>query len=631
MGSPAIFKARRTKLLTPAGLELSSNGKVDHDGWPNYIPNGHFEVSIAGVVGYADTPGVAPVDGTGGTPTMTFTRSTTAPLDGIAHLLITKPASVTQGNGCSIDFTIPSAQQARVQQIDFDYEVKSGTYASDIHIYVYDITNALLIQPSAFIVEPVIGPSSARLTFQTSSNSTSYRLIFHQAGNASNDYTLAIDNIRLGPQVVPLGAPVTDWVSYTPTFTPNTNASITAYWRRVGDSLQVSGSILWSGAGSATVPTINLPPGLSIDTSKLVTASNHAIGVGSFLDSGIIVYNLNLVVQSTTQFALQREFVSSSLVAQDGTLPVTPSTNDRANFLITSLPIAGWSSSTVVSSSADTRVVAAIAQGTNAASYAGGVPTVVYNTLVNDTHAAYNPATGVYTCPVPGFYRVTASLITPGVAWSLGDVFQLLLFRNGVQTRNVGRTRAQAATTLNLEATGSATIFCNAGDTLDVRVNAGKAFTLQTATDNNYIMIERLSGPSQIQASSVVAMSARLTSGGSVTANNPIVFNTADVDTHGGLNTATGRYTIPDPGNYRISFTGLVSGVTTDAVLWVNGVSTQALTTIAASSARQDSGSVIRRFNAGDIIDIRPNSTTTFGTSTPFFSNFSVERIGGIV
>lgn len=179
----------------------------------NYIVNGDAEVSTNGWATYADAAGARPVDGTGGSPTVTWTRSTSGPLRGGASFLLTKDAANRQGQGASYDFTIDTADRARVLNISFDWTVASGTYSpgtsttdSDVIIDIYDVTNAAIIEPAPIKLDgATIGINyKYNGSFQTASNSSSYRLIIHCATTSASAYTLKLDNIAISPNL-PIG------------------------------------------------------------------------------------------------------------------------------------------------------------------------------------------------------------------------------------------------------------------------------------------------------------------------------------------------------------------------------------------------------------------------------------------
>lgn len=58
----------------------------------NFISNPSPVKDTTGWATYADAAGTAPVDGTGGSPTVTWTRTTSSPLSETASFLFTKDA-----------------------------------------------------------------------------------------------------------------------------------------------------------------------------------------------------------------------------------------------------------------------------------------------------------------------------------------------------------------------------------------------------------------------------------------------------------------------------------------------------------------------------------------------------------
>ena len=169
----------------------------------NAVKIGLFEESTKGYATYADAAGPTPVNGTGGSPVETFTRSTSSPLEGKASGLLTKDAANRQGEGVSYDFTLDAADSTNNPQnmvIDFYYET-GGTFTtgvnSDVQIFVYDITNANLITPQVSYIPTPAG--RLQTTFLPSSTSTSYRLIFHTATTSASAWTLKLDRVSIHP------------------------------------------------------------------------------------------------------------------------------------------------------------------------------------------------------------------------------------------------------------------------------------------------------------------------------------------------------------------------------------------------------------------------------------------------
>ena len=519
----------------------------------NYILNGNAQFGTRGVAAYADAVQSRPVDGVGGSPNVTITTSTASPLQGNAEFLFTKDAANRQGQGFSIDFTIDRADQAKPLQISFDWELVSGVFSgstapatdSDLIVYIYDVTNAVLIEPAGRLLEPAVTGQQYRYrgTFQASSNSTSYRLIFHVATTTTQDFTLGFDDIRVGPQVVSNGAVVTDWQSYTPTLTGvnlGTTGTNTGRWRRVGDSMELMTKAEAGGAGISLSGTIqiSLPSGFSIDPNKITVAGfGQSLGsavfesVGEFTRTGSVLYNTATTV-----------FLTTPLNLADANNPSTGWFNAAgdefsSNFRV---PIAGWSSNVQVSSDTDTRVVALAARQVGAISVTANNP-IPYANMDFDTHGSFNnPTAGRYRIPVSGIYRLSVTgLITSSTQ------AELELWVNGVNALDFTSVAANATRWDS----GSVTRMLNAGDIVDVRPNA-------TATLASYLFIERISGPSQIAASEAVYASATSTAGQSVPSGVVTIMqtNAKEYDSHSALQIGTNtRFTAPISGLYNFT------------------------------------------------------------------------------
>lgn len=169
---------------------------IDYSEGINYIfPNHDAEVNTTGWATYADAAGATPVDGTGGSPTTTWTRSTSSPLRGAASYLLTKDAANRQGEGASYDFTIDTADQSASMTIKLDAEVSANYTSGDLTVYIYDKDASSLITPASVAIT---GDGQFSTTFTTTASATNYRLIFHIATTNALAYTVKIDNVQVG-------------------------------------------------------------------------------------------------------------------------------------------------------------------------------------------------------------------------------------------------------------------------------------------------------------------------------------------------------------------------------------------------------------------------------------------------
>lgn len=564
---------------TPARLALGSANQVlkSVNGIPtwvtlsaggiNYVAsNPDAEVDTTGWATYADAAGAQPVNGTGGSPNSTLTRTTSSPLRGSGSFLFTKSSGASrQGEGASFDFTIDEADKYSMLGISFDYEIASGTYVDgDLTVYIYDVTNSTVIQPAGYSISNVGVESKHQATFQAT-GSTSYRLILHVAVSTDSSNTVKFDNVIVGPQIKSIGPAMTDWVSYSPTFTGfGTVASSAFYSRRVGDKLEVRGRLV-AGTTTATEARISLG----------YNGANNNVTIGSNVNTTEVVgpgyYDINASIGIAVLAEPSVAYLTFGI--QDGTHSGLTKVN--ANVLVgtgsgmsffASVPIVGWSSNVVMSADADTRVVAARYSSSSSQSIPDSVVTPVdFATKEYDTHGmftagvSYNSGAGTWstnpkiTIPVPGKYQFRLYMLTNGEAWTATNTHNTRLYKNGSLVSYFQYNAVQATVTTNMLDTGAATVEAVAGDVFDIRYshNRGGAVVMQNSGTHVWVEVQRLSGPAQIAASESV--NARYyASSTTITASlATIVWSTKDFDSHDAM--SSGVYTVPVSGKYQVN------------------------------------------------------------------------------
>ena len=545
----------------------------------NYLgAKGHFEKNAAGWSGYDDAA-ATPVDGTGGTVTTTCTRTTTTPLSGDGSFLYT-PAAL--GEGCSASFTIDSADKGKVLTLSLDYAVVSGTYTDDdTQIWIYNVTDAVMIQPAPFkLKNHSLSAEKFAVEFQTSTSSTSYRVLIHQA--TAGTAVLKIDNMQLGPQAKLYGSAVTDWVSYTPTVTNLTlgNGTQAAMWKKEGDTIKIKYSLRVGSTTSftASAPAIPFPSGLSIDTAKYLANDFGGPSSGWAIDVSTGTRYVLVTRLNGSSFSIQSDGVNSEVV---NTVPFNWATGDYLDVSFEA-PISGWSSSQIMSSDASTRVVAAKFSTSTARTINNTTPTIVYETVIKDSHGAYNSSTGEYTVKVPGTYKVSGYFRTAGHSvGAAGYVMLLSVYKNGSVGSAIAGVRAAVTTSMQYEAGGATQLDCVAGDVLTFKFYADTSSTLAASNpEANYIALEMLQGPAQIAASETVSFMAYSTAGQVVgTSLVDVVFGTEVHDSHGSYDATTGIFTAPISGTYSFSWATITAAVSLSTtqryatVLWHSAIS----------------------------------------------------------
>ncbi|HSS11142.1 MAG TPA: hypothetical protein VLL25_14745 [Acidimicrobiales bacterium] len=104
--------------------------------------------------------------------------------------------------------------------------------------------------------------------------------------------------------------------------------------------------------------------------------------------------------------------------------------------------------------------------------FTGAVQTLVYDTVERDTHGLYSTATGRFTAPVAGWYRLVAqAMLNAGT--NLGATGSINCYRNGVlHTSGMQLTFAVAGAAWPIVSVQAA-MYLAVGDYLDARNNSG--------------------------------------------------------------------------------------------------------------------------------------------------------------
>jgi hypothetical protein len=641
--------------------------------------NGNFELgSTAGwSLGHVSAltngfpSNTSPTFGSGANVNLSFAVSSFTPLAGSYDGQYVSTTATTAGDFLASNaFFIDTEDQAKPMQITFYYSAASGasngnfsgTSSNSFGVAIWDVTNSAWIQPAGcFGMTQSSGAGLCTATFQTTSNSTQYRLVLYNATATSGAITLYVDDFVIGPVKAPIGVPASDWIAYTPTWTATSanpaigNGSINAYWRRNGKNMQINWQVL-SGT-TTTYGTGNyifgMPSGFTIDTttpggvpvnSSLATYGTANARVTATLNSsvGTVISGAGGpgTVQVETNGAANTVWGSTS----PGTWAAT--TANQTIDLLFEVPIAGWSSNVQMSSDTDTRVVAyySVGQIVPGGSPSSGTGPMIggiakFGTTAQDTHSAYNTSTGFYTVPVSGFYVVNCMLEIHATATSNDTYGAVGVFKNSLLVMDQFMVIDNTGDT-NIVPTVNVVVLCNAGDTL--AVCGGSDNTSPTYSNNlsgSYLSINRLSGPSVIASTESVNAVYTDVSGQAIGSSTGVFkFSTKVRDTHSAYNTSTGIYTVPVSGVYRVSAamqaasTALTTaeaienfiiynGSTTVAsgLTWGNGVTHAQPVLVTASYP----------CNAGDTLQIQIiSNVATTGSTTAGTNTLSIERIG---
>jgi len=535
---------------------------------------------------FKDAASPTPSSGIGGAPAVAISGDvSTNVLDNVGgRFRLFKNGSVNrQGEGVSYQVTnIAPMDKGKVLRFGFSYGIFSGSYADgDLQIWAVctNVSGTTIVQLAPYQIkntgsgffEEMVGE------FQLPIDVTSFRILIYYGTTSTLDFQVVFDNFFLGRLPKTYGSPITDWTSYIPTLTGTTNSvawtntSTTGKWRRVGDSAEIHIFTTFSAlpAGGTGQFAWSIPSGMVIDTSKFL-GSYGAFGIGQSLDSGVGFYDAAVAYFDTTRVAVLGAGAGN---AWGNGIPQTWGAGDSAT-LTFKVPIVGWSSSQIMSSDADTRVVSSRASGSTTSVASSITTTIVNPTKTFDSHGSYNTTTGQYTVAIPGKYKLSTFVRFDFALFATGVILEEYVFKNGSQFSIIDRYTLPASLTDFVSLRGSDVLDLVAGDVIEVRVfqNAGASRSLN---NNTFVTFDRISGPSQIAASESVNASYYTNAGNSFTsaAFTVIDFSTKIFDSHNAVTTgASWKFTAPIAGKYHVAaFVALIglTGGTGEALLYL--------------------------------------------------------------
>lgn len=625
----------------------------------NFIKNSSFEKNTSGINTYNDSADSGRdannfKDGTGGSGSVTCTRSTTAPIADKASLIFSKGASNLSGHGCSIDFSIPLESKGKTLKIEFSYLVNSGTFVagsqstnSDVLVYLYDVTNSKIVDSLSnnklFSISSTVSDKFSA-TFQSDSSSSNYRLVFHTASTGTTAFSLKIDSVSVSNSVYVFGSPVTDTVAWpiTPTGSwTGGGVTYTGKYYRNGDKISGQLDIELTSAPTGTTLTLNMLP-FVIDTNKLVQSSNLVIGDIAYRSAGAYYHGKVLATSSTTIRCIQLTSPTTGSVVMGtditATSPGTFTNGDFIRITFNDIPIAGWSSSVQMSDGFDARIVSARV-------YKNGTQT--YSTLTkitswsvdNDKIGMWDGTNHRFNILTPGDYQIYATIYSTAAT----TANQQLAYKvNGGTTMYFGNSPNTSGTS-NSSLTGSDIIpNLKAGDYVEIYGYANASVTVQAGLGNTRVSLSRISGPTTISATDIIAASYGVGSGQTLTSAAIIKGDTKVVDTHGAYNTSTGVYTVPAAGLYRISHTFFSITATSAWNVQIRKNTSTLLTSTDTIPQFNGGTSIVNNrsmnapltpyigyFNAGDTIDFYNSGAIATGNlyANAASNYFTIERI----
>jgi hypothetical protein len=288
---------------------------------------------------YVTNPSCGTLGVTGITVTTgTIAQNTSSPLDSLSDCAISATAS--GGKYCWAVNTFDNALTAISQNCEAKFNYTGTATAFKAYVSIGGTTQ------TASLKGTLDSSGIYDLNFPCASGTA---LMCVEATAATS--AIKVANVYVGPQTnIGSVSTETDWVAYTPTYTNfGTVSNNSAYWRRIGDSIEISGFVT-TGTMVGTVCSITLPTGIAIDTAKIGTnntTSNPGIVVGTYDTSNAGSGKMGSAILAPATSATLLYFGAAGAVASSHLTPAT-GTNVSDNAVGFSFrakfPVLGWSS-----------------------------------------------------------------------------------------------------------------------------------------------------------------------------------------------------------------------------------------------------------------------------------------------
>jgi len=278
-----------------------------------------------------------------GTLAGTFTQETGSPLQGTQSYKYVQATSIN-------DWLASPAQAVDIryhgQQAYFSAVYSYDGASTDIKFVVYDVTNSAIISSSTDYVVATNGAvSTAVIGVIIPSTCTSIK-VGMQVLTSNSGKILRFDSLQLSLDIGAITnvANLTDWTSYTPTFTGfGTAASIEFFYRRVGNNCEIKGRFT-VGTATATEARVSLPTGLTSQGTSIIP-SLVICGYGSAAGANTTDFGgKTVLIEPSVSYVTFGEIsatTNSSTTKQNANAITVSSVMFQFN---ASVPILGWDS-----------------------------------------------------------------------------------------------------------------------------------------------------------------------------------------------------------------------------------------------------------------------------------------------
>lgn len=480
---------------TPASGKVRVYAKSDGKLYRKDDAGNEYELGAggSGELNVVDNPADANAGWTASGAGITVTTTTSAtdlPLAGIFDTAI-KITPVSGTDYVYYRWTMPASLKNKKLKVEWHQRPLSGYADGDLKVEVYknSASNyggsytefALSTDSSGTSSIPNI--SGRYLTTFDADDGDYYEL---RIVRVSGTTALNLVNVIIGPGTSLQGAVVGPWISWTPTGTWVSNTTYTGRYRRVGDTAEFWIKITTSGAPTSASLNVNLPSGLTIDTSKMSADITQSLGLTESDDSGSNFYMGRVEYQTTTSVRLGVTGASGTYTNNNTITEAVPFTWGAGDTCIATfkVPILEWANSGVLSVIGDDQQVqnSRVIVGDSTTSVPNNTfTTPIYASETFDTVSSYNLATGIYTAKRDEFVFADGTFTFTGIG--TGVDISTRAFVNGTTALKLMTSKSDNGG----KGFWTGMVRLNRGDTLQIQVsqNSGSSKNLNGSTLEN--------------------------------------------------------------------------------------------------------------------------------------------------